>query len=156
VNVELEESQPQVEFIFRDETISIEDGYSFNELIPFVINRDDLLNSEEAYAKIQDLAILLKNYPQVNVTIIANTATDEPHPSHRYGSDEETLSSMWEKDSDTSNRLSLPELMIARGKKIKELLIEEGVNPDQLSYKQGAHHMWKYQRYVTFVLNGGE
>lgn len=153
------EDKPDLILNFRDEVINVSEGYSFNEIIPFVINKDQLLNPDDAFQKITDLSKLLKENPQVQVTIIANTATDEPHPSHTYGDDFDTLT-QWEQETDNltldGNVFTLKNLMVARGKRIEELLVENEVNPGQLSYQYGRHNMWKYQRYVTFVLNEEE
>jgi len=158
--VTLGDERPSFIVRFRDQDIDIRETYSFNELIPFVINQDELLNPNEAYEKIKDLSELLQENPQVKVTIIANTATDEPHPAHRYGGDEETLTYMYEKPKDSltveEDLYTLKDLMVARANRIEELLIEHGVTAEQLTYQLGTHNMWKYQRYVTFILNDEE
>ena len=153
----LKTTKPNLTFTFRDEKINVSEGYSFNELIHFVINQDELLEPEEAFEQLKDLSDLLKKHPQIQVTITANTATDEPHPSHKYGGDDETLTSMWETKTDSTDQFtSLKQLMIARAQRIEELLVQNGVNPNQLTYELGTHNMWKYQRYVTFNLNDGK
>ena len=157
LNATIITSKPNLTFTFRDEKIDISEGYSFNELIHFIINQDELLEPKEAVKQIKDLSDLLKKHPQIQVTITANTATDEPHPSHKYGADEETLTTMWETKADSTDHFTnLKQLMIARAKRIEELLIQNGVNPNQLTYELGTHNMWKYQRYVTFDLNDGK
>ena len=153
----LKTTKPNLTFTFRDEKVNVSEGYSFNELIHFVINQDELLEPEEAFEQLKDLSDLLKKHPQIQVTITANTATDEPHPSHKYGGDDETLTSMWETKTDSTDQFtSLKQLMIARAQRIQELLVQNGVNPNQLTYELGTHNMWKYQRYVTFNLNDGK
>lgn len=138
--------EKKVEFKGKEIEIT-KDGYQFDEEILFVNQTDFFSNPKKAWEQLEDLSKLLIKEKDLHVTIIGNTASDEPTDGVIYGNSEAALGQI--------SRLNLQgatirDAMNARAKRVFKLLVDNGVNPSQLDYTIGTHRRTKKERVVSF------
>ncbi len=135
---------------FRGETIDLgKEDYSFDEQIAFIENTDSFLDREGANDAVKDLTKLLRKNKNIKVTIVGNTATEFPQSDVLYGNSEQALNQEGTLNMET---VRTKDVMIARAKKIYDLLVRKGVNQSQLQFTHGSHYSTKEKRVVTFIL----
>lgn len=133
---------------FKGEEIEItEDGYQYDEQILFVNSTDLFSNPKEARDQLKDLSRLLKKEKDLKVTIIGNTATSSPQKGVIYGDSKAALD---QEVTLNTKDASIRDSMNARAKRVYKLLVDGGVNPNQLDYTTGTHGRTRKERVVSF------
>ena len=139
-----------IQFRGEDVVLSETKDFQFDENIEFIDLSDLFVNRETAFKSLEDLSRLLKRNPDVEVTIVGNTATSIPQSGGElYGDSPEVLRQEAILNADT---VQIRDVMIARAKRVYELLIDEGVRPNQIEYTTGSHRKWEAERVVSFIL----
>lgn len=138
-----------IEFRGQDIVISEENGFAFDENIEFIDLSDLFSDRNAALASLEDLSDLLQQDPSLQVTVIGNTATESPNGEKLYGDQPAVLRQEAILNADT---VQIRDVMIARAKRVYNLLIQEGVSPNQLEYTTGSHRQWAEKRVVSFIL----
>jgi len=135
---------------FKGEEIEItEDGYQYSEEILFVNSTDLFSNPKEARNQLKDISKLLKNNKDLTVTIIGNTATSTPQNGVIYGSSNRALN---QEVTLNTKDATIRESMIARAKRVFRLLVDSGVDENQLDVTTGTHGKTRKERVVTFKI----
>lgn len=142
-----------IEFRGQDIVLTEEEGFQFEENIEFIDLSDLFSDRSDALSSLKDLSQLLKEDASIQVTIVGNTATTRPKGDVLYGSEPEVLRQNAILNADS---VQLREVMVARAKRVYNLLIDEGVPANQLEYTTGSHRQWAHQRVVSFILRRKE
>lgn len=133
---------------FKDEVIDLTDEeFVFEKNIRFDPATDKL--SEKEIAQLREIADLLKRYSDIKMTIVGNTATTFPSSTQTYGDSKEALDA---KARLNGKWVTKKELMLARAKSVYNVLVDFGVDKNQLEYTHGSHRQYDYQRVVTFIV----
>lgn len=89
----------------------------------------------------------MKANSELKLIVITTKATNEPVKDVIYGDSEEALSQKIYLNGEVS---SIKGSMIARARRVKVFLTNEGVSRDQIEIELGSHKSRKMYRGVTF------
>ncbi len=142
-----------VEFKGDAINISEEKTYTFEESIEFINVSDLFVNREAALNSLKDLSKLLKQDKDIHVTIIGNTASTIPQEGSIYGASPEVYAQIGELNGRPA---FFGEIMLARARRVYDLLASSGVSKKQMRIKKGSHRKYAKDRTVTFELSTKE
>lgn len=131
------------------EELKSDEEFSFDEQIQFIDLSDLFADRSQAIIQINELARLLRKNPDVEVTIIGNTATESPNGEAIYGDGVAARSQSAELNG---KDVTIYDVMLARANRVKQLLGSKGVNGRQMKVKPGSHRQYEKDRVVTFIL----
>jgi len=132
---------PDIEQIFNNPTpfynvtpIHVDEEIKFSLDIKFGGNRFNVYEINTNEKTLSELVKTLIDYPQLQLEIIGNAATDGVRSGFLYGSSPDALNQRNKKTG-----MKTGTLMINRAKAVYNYLIDKGIDPSRLNCKTGRH-----------------